>query len=115
MDGREAEGADGRAGDGVVRGGEDAVDELVAGAVLEVDHLGGGGLDLVEVEGHGAGERAVEAGLEEARPLVLEVVRPAAVVLTHPGDAGVNGLLREEEENSLEIGAKFAGVRRNSC
>ena len=76
--------ADGAPGDGVLRRVEDPED----GAVLPlgVDHPGHG-LDLVEVEGVGAGDGAVEPGLGEGGPLVLEGVRPSVVLLTdsaHP-------------------------------
>ena len=76
--------ADGAPGDRVLRRVEDPED----GAVLPlgVDHPGHG-LDLVEVEGVGAGDGAVEPGLGEGGPLVLEGVRPSVVLLTdsaHP-------------------------------
>ena len=48
--------------------------------------------DLVEVEGIVAGDGAVEARLEEGRPAVAELVRPAAVVAAHAGDPRVHRL-----------------------
>ena len=76
--------ADGAPGDGVLR----RVENPKYGAVLPLGvddptHC----LDLVEVEGVGAGDGAVEPGLGEGGPLVLEGVRPSVVLLTdspHP-------------------------------
>ena len=50
------------------------------------------GLYLVEVEGLLPGHRAVDPGLHEGGPLVLELVSPALVRLAHLGHAGVDGL-----------------------
>ena len=50
------------------------------------------GLYLVEVERHVPWHRAVEPGLCEARPLVLELVRPAGVALAHSSHPGIDGL-----------------------
>ena len=53
--------ADGRSGDGVVRGREDAVHELSTDDVT-------GGLNLVEVEGMRPGHRTVESTLKKSGP-----------------------------------------------
>ncbi len=51
------------------------------------------GLYLVEVERHLPWDRAVEPGLGERRPPLLELaVGAAAVALAHTGHAGVDGL-----------------------
>ena len=50
------------------------------------------GLYLVEVEGHVPVQGAVQPGLDEGGPLVLELVGAAAVALAHAGHAGVDGL-----------------------
>ena len=50
------------------------------------------GLYLVEVERHVPWHRAVEPGLCEACPLVLELVRPAGVALAHSSHPGIDGL-----------------------
>ena len=52
------------------------------------------------MEGHLAGDGAVKPGLEEARPLVLELVRPSAVVLADASDARVNRL-EERKRKSI--------------
>ena len=54
------------------------------------------GLDLVEVEGDVAGDGAVEPGLEEGGPSLLELVRAAAVVLADSGHSGINSLWTDE-------------------
>ena len=81
--------ADGAAGDGVLGGREDAVDDLVG--LADVDEVRRA-LDLVEVERDLAGNGAVEPGLQEGRPAVVELVRAAAVVLADPRDARVDAL-----------------------
>ena len=86
----EPEGADGAAGDGVVGSGEDAVDEFVS--VAKVHHLAGRRLDLPELEGHVAGDGAVQARLQERCPLILELVRASRVVLAHACHAREHGL-----------------------
>lgn len=71
----EFEGADGAAGDRVVGRGEDAVDNLVFGAVEGVRGEGRGrGLDFIEVEGKVARDGTVQPGLQEGGPLVLKFV-----------------------------------------
>ena len=89
---RELEAADGAAGDGVVGRREDAVKDLLVLGRAAVDRLGafdepGRRLDLVEVERDLARDGAVEPGLEEGRPLVVELVRAALVVLANASDS----------------------------
>ena len=90
----EPEGADGTAGDGVVGRSEYAVDELVP--VAEVHHLAGRRLDLPKLEGHVPGHGAVQARLQERRPLVLEFVGASRVVLAHARHAREHGLRDRE-------------------
>ena len=80
-------------------GGEDAVDEVL---LRQVE----GALQLVVVEGDLAGARAVEPGLHERGPGVLQQEAAADVVLADPRHPGVDrlaavvlhGVLPQEEE-----------------
>lgn len=80
-------------------GGEDAVDEVLLGQVE-------GALQLVVVEGDLPGAGAVEPGLHERGPRVLQEESPADVVLADSRHAGIDRLstvvlhcvLPEEEE-----------------
>ena len=81
----EAKGAHSRAGDFVLAGGEGGVD---SGGGLEIV----GGLDVVVVEGVVSGGGAVEARLEERRPVVFEKDLASVVILADPRDARVHGL-----------------------
>lgn len=80
-------------------GGEDAVDEVLLGQVE-------GALQLVVVEGDLPGARAVEPGLHEGGPRVLQEEPAADVVLADAGHARVHrlaavvlhGVLPQEEE-----------------
>lgn len=65
-------------------GGEDAVDEVQLGQKE-------GALQLVVVEGHLAGPGAVQAGLHEGGPRVLQQEPPPDVVLADPGGPGEHG------------------------
>lgn len=65
--------------------GEDAVDEVLLGQVE-------GALQLVVVEGDLARARAVEPGLHEGGPRVLQEEAPADVVLADPRHAGIHRL-----------------------
>lgn len=80
-------------------GREDAVDEVL---LRQVE----GALQLVVVEGDLPGAGAVEPGLHERGPGVLQEEAPADVVLTDSSHAGINclaavvlhGVLPQEEE-----------------
>ena len=61
------------------------------------------GLDLVEVEGEGAGHAAVEAGLQEGGPPVGPVAGPALVVLAHPSHPGEHVLNTEFQLNQPQL------------
>lgn len=58
-------------------GGKDAVDEVLLGQVE-------GAVELVVIERHVSWAGAVQSGLHERRPCVLEQKPAAYVVLTHP-------------------------------
>ena len=66
-------------------GGEDAVDQVQLGQEE-------GALELVVVERDLARAGAVEAGLHERGPRVLQQEAAPDVVLTHPGSSGEHGL-----------------------
>lgn len=66
-------------------GGEDAVDEVLLGQVE-------GALQLVVVEGDLSGARAVEPGLHECGPRVLEEEAPTDVVLADASHSRVHRL-----------------------
>ena len=94
---RELEAADGAAGDGVVCRREDAVKDLLVLGRPAINRLGafdeaGRRLDLVEVERNLARDGAVEPGLEEGGPLVVELVSAALVVLAHASDSRIDAL-----------------------
>lgn len=78
----------GRAGKATVSyahiGGEDAVDQVELGQEE-------GALQLVVVEGDLPGARAVEPGLHERGPGVLQQEPPSDVVLADPGGSGEHG------------------------
>lgn len=80
--------AHGRSRDRVVGRLKDRVDH--AAALLGADDLGGG-LELVKVERIVAGNRTVEAGLDERRPPIVELVRSTLVILADTGHARVDG------------------------
>lgn len=65
-------------------GGEDPVDEVLLGQVE-------GTLQLIVVEGDLAGAGAVEPGLHERGPRVLQQEAAPHVVLAHAGHPGVHG------------------------
>lgn len=68
----------------VRRGGEHPQDDVSA---VHPDD-GAGGVEQVEVEVGVAGDRAVQASLQEGRPLLLEdALGAAAIALAHPGHA----------------------------
>jgi len=85
----QAEAADGAAGDGVSGGRENAVDDLVG--LADVDEVRCS-LDLVEVEWNLAGNGAVESGLEERGPSLLELVGTAAIVFANSGNSRIDAL-----------------------
>lgn len=66
-------------------GGEDAIDEVL---LRQVE----GALQLVVVEGDLSGTRAVEPGLHERGPGVLQEKSPADVVLADSRHAGIHRL-----------------------
>lgn len=69
----------------VRRGGEHPQDDVSA---VHPDD-GTGGVQQVEVEVGVAGDGAVQAGLQEGRPLLLQDALGAApIALAHPGHAG---------------------------
>lgn len=96
-------------------GGEDAVDEVLLGQVE-------GALQLVVVEGDLARARAVEPGLHEGGPRVLQEEPPADVVLADPRHAGVHRLAavvlhrvlpqEEEGEEADVVGRDEVGLCR---
>ena len=107
----EPEGADCAPGDGVVGSREDAVDEFVS--VAHVHHLAGRRLDLQKFEGHVAGDGAIEARLQERRPLVLEFVRAARVVLAHACHAREYGLWEKDTNFDRSFSSHNAMSRRS--
>lgn len=73
----------------VCRCGEDAEDDVTAVHVYD----GTGGVQHVEVEVGISRHGAVESGLQEGRPLLLQhALRSALVALTHPGHTGHHNL-----------------------
>jgi hypothetical protein len=93
----ELEAADGRSGNRVVRRCEDSVKDLLVLRRSAIDRIGsldksGRRLNLVEVEGEVTRNRAVESRLEEGRPLVVELVSAALVVLADASNTRVNAL-----------------------
>ena len=94
----ELEAANGRSGNGVVRRCEDSVKDLLVLRRSAIDRIGsldesGRRLNLVEVEGEVTRNRAVESRLEEGRPLVVELVSTAFVVLADASNTRVDALL----------------------
>lgn len=65
-------------------GGEHPQDDV---SVVHPDD-GAGGVEQVEVEVGVAGDRAVQTGLQEGRPLLLQdALGAAAITFAHPGHA----------------------------
>ena len=85
LNGAHVEAADGRTRDAVLRSRKRRVHHRLR--LDEVDRL-----DLVEVERIVARNGAVQPGLQEGGPVVLEDQIPAAVVLADASDSGVDGL-----------------------
>lgn len=88
-------------------GGEDAVDQIKLGQEE-------GALQLIVVEGHLPGAGAVEAGLHEGGPGVLQQEPPPHVVLADPGSSGEHGLptvMLHSVFSEKEVGEIPNGIR----
>ena len=86
-------GANGRSCQGIVRGGEGGVDDLVVAIFDEFR----GALDFVEVKREVSGYRAVEPGLHKGCPFVRKFVQASAVVFAYPSYPAIYGLEIQRE------------------
>ena len=88
---RKPETANGTSGDGISGCGENSVNDLVGLSNVNEVRCS---LDFVKVEGDLARDGAVEPGLEECGPAMLELVRASPIALANSGNPGIDALWR---------------------